>query len=219
MKSLRFLAAGSVAFALATASVRADDLADLKAKLAQGVAGVTSVRMVMTTPAGPGTMTVVFPTAGQPRGLRAKIAMTGPQIAMSMYIVDGYMYQSINGSRWEKRPLPNVADAVHLGPAFDTGGTLTPLPDRVEDGTTYGAFSESPPAAFGASPALTFTCTYDKTTGRVHQCSSQLLSMTYTGYNDPANVVDLPASTADAIELPAIPLQPPGAAPQPVGSP
>ncbi len=176
------------------------------------------MRIVMTLAGSTATM-VVRPTGTDHRTFAVHMQMHGPTVAMEMFVVDGFMYQSINGSRWERRPLPDPRSAVHLGPAFGDPGTVTPLPDRVENGLTYGAFTESPPASVPSSGLMTFTCTYDKSNGWLHACESPLGTMTYGGYNDPGNVVELPAAAKDAIDLPAIPLLPPGTAPQPLGTP
>jgi hypothetical protein len=197
-------------------AARADDAADLKAKLAAGLRGTTSLRVVMTLPSGTATMIVRLGSGPSHRGMAVKVQMNGIAAAqtLDMYIVDGYMYQSINGSRWERRPLPDPTQAVHLGPAFGEPGQIVPQPDRVVDGVTYGAFTESP-AVVPASPLTTFECTYDKATGRLHVCESALGTMTYSGYNDPANVVELPTAAKTAIDLPAIPPIPPEPAPMP----
>ena len=217
MTSLRSFVAGALLAVLVPLSARADDAAGLRQKLVAGLAGVSSMRIVMTLPGGTASA-VVRPAGTDHRTFSVHMQMRGPTMAMELYVVDGYMYQSINGSRWERRPLPDPMSAVHLGPAFGDPGNVTPLPDRVEDGVSYGAFSESPPAALSSSGLMTFTCTYDKSSGRLHACDSPLGTMTYGGYNDPANVVELPAAAKDAIDLPAIPLVPPGMTPQPLGT-
>jgi len=204
MTSLRSFIAGALLAVLVPVAAWADDAAALRQKLVAGLSGVSSMRIVMTLAGSTATM-VVRPTGTDHRTFAVHMQMHGPTLAMEMFIVDGFMYQSINGSRWERRPLPDPRSAVHLGPAFGDPGTVTPLPDRVEDGVTYGAFTESPPASV-PSGLMTFTCTYEKSSGRLHSCESPLGTMTYGGYNDPGN-------------LPAIPLFPPGTAPQPLGTP
>ena len=39
------------------------------------------------------------------------------------------------------------------------------------------------------------TCTYDKTTYRINDCSNEGMTLTFSRYDDPANAVTLPATS------------------------
>jgi hypothetical protein len=87
-------------------------------------------------------------------------------------------------------------------------------PDLVENGSTLGVFSlHSKPNPDGSHfLAMTVTCTYDKTTYLLHTCTRVVPDVamqqvsTYGKWNDPSNVVVLPAN---------LPSPPPGPPPTP----
>jgi hypothetical protein len=64
------------------------------------------------------------------------------------------------------------------------------LPDTTVNGTTYGQFATS---SAGPQHDQHLTCTYDKATYRIARCASPTLTIAFDRYDDPANVVTVPA--------------------------
>jgi len=63
------------------------------------------------------------------------------------------------------------------------------LPDKTVGAKTWGQFATS---SGGPEKDQQLTCTYDKTTFRIWQCSNPGLMMSFSRYDDPANVVVVP---------------------------
>ncbi len=60
------------------------------------------------------------------------------------------------------------------------------LPDQTQDGKPVGTFG------YTFKNGTSETCNYDKKTYRVTRCKSDELTLLYSGYNDPGNVVANP---------------------------
>ncbi len=63
------------------------------------------------------------------------------------------------------------------------------LPDKTAGGKTWGQFTTS---SGGPEKDQQLTCTYDKTSFRIGQCSNPGLMMSFSRYDDPSNVVIVP---------------------------
>jgi hypothetical protein len=200
-------------------AARADDAADLTAKTTAALAAVASFQM--------GTqMTVDGPSGKMPMSMSMTIVrpdhfktdlLTGP-MALSTYSVgDGFSYMHIGSGPWQKIAVPaaQVASMVAQYQAMAKAGTLQILPDSVEDGVPVGMYQSTVQApAMALTPVgppktttMTITCSYDKQTYLTKKCndSAGQYVITFSHYNDPANVVELPpeAKSATLLTLPA----------------
>jgi len=128
------------------------------------------------------------------------------------------MYYREPGSEWKAAPVPPISrvrrNRLYMG-AADT--LLQPLPDRNEAGATVGAF-RAEAAGNGQRPG-SMDCTYDKATFRPRACTVVLqgspaqIHVAYSGWDDPANVVEPPPG----VPPPPPPTPPPS--PSPSASP
>ena len=96
---------------------------------------------------------------------------------------------------------------VRPPPPIPTMLRLEPLPDRAENGVTYGAFG-SLAMGNGGVPG-TMECTYDKATYLPHACTVLLqtlpvpLHVTYDKWNDPSNTIEPPPGIAPPTPRPS----------------
>lgn len=161
------------------------------AKLIAAMSKVTSFRMQFNTATGVGgTITVIVPT----RRTKSVVAM-GSMMNESV-IADGRMYTRMNGGDWRVTDVPGAAGMAGAAvKAMSDPSKVRVLPDRVENGTTVGVYELTPPAPPNAPAGYvptTISCTYDKTTYLPRTCTYHNLTQTFEGFNDPANVVDVP---------------------------
>lgn len=159
------------------------------AKIVAAIAKTTSYRIQLSSTTGmAGTITVVTPT----KRTKAMMAM-GPMMT-EMVSADGRMYMRLNGADWRTVDAPggSFSDAALKSLADPSKYRI--LPDRVENGTTVGVYEMMPtlPPGAPAGAQTPLTCTYDKTTYLPRNCTYQNLTQTFEGWNDPANVVDVP---------------------------
>ncbi len=166
-------------------------------KITAAMAKVTSFRIQLSSTNGMGgTITVLVPA----KRTKAVIAM-GPMMS-EMVSADGKMYARMNGADWRVVDAPqggNFADAALK--SMNDPSKFRILPDRVENGTTVGVYEMTPPPPPGASASTQMpplTCTYDKTTYLPRTCTFQTMTQTFEGWNDPANVVDVPVMASPA---------------------
>ena len=166
-------------------------------KIAAAMSKVNSFRMQISSATGmAGTIVVSIP---QKRS-KATIAM-GPMIS-DVVMADGRMYGRINGADWHVSDVPQGAGFgdTALKEMVDPA-SIRVLPDRVENGTTVGVYEMTPTLPPGAPPSAgtgPVTCTYDKTTYLPRTCRFQTMTQTFEGWNDPANVIDVPVVASPA---------------------
>ena len=67
------------------------------------------------------------------------------------------------------------------------------LPDTVAGGKTWGHFMTT---SAGPQKDQHLACTYDKKTYRINDCTNEGLTVTFSRYDDPANVVTIPTNLA-----------------------
>jgi len=92
-----------------------------------------------------------------------------------------------------------LTDAVHM----------TVGPDVTEDGVTYGELLVVTDAGMlpgTTTPSMNLTCRYEKKTFLMHDCKTDIFTERFTGYDDPANVIVLPADAAAAVDGGPVPL-------------
>jgi hypothetical protein len=224
---IRVRAALVLALALPAAAA-ADDRVAVTAKIAAAATGISSFVVDSTVN---GTTGVTSQTTFV-RPKMVKSVTTLGTMTVESYIVDDtvYVHWAIMG--WQKMSLGQAQSspaALNIAENIKSS-KVKYLPDRQEDGTTVGAYTiEVPqplaastlPAPGTASPApaaaLTLTCTYDKSTYLARTCANDMMTLKYSKYNDPGNVVDLPPEAKNATPL-ILPASGPGA-PDSTGAP
>ncbi len=167
------------------APARADDLATVRAKVAGAMQSAKS--FVVTTAISTGykvTMTFVAPdrfhSTAAYNGVNADVVLVGP-----------VAYVGAAGQPYRKTDAPPevIAAQAHLRdvPVDEL------LPDKIAGGKTWGQFSTT---SSGPQKDQRLTCTYDKKTYRISDCSNEGLTLTFSRYDDPANAVAIPANVA-----------------------
>ena len=161
-------------------------------KLVSAMSKVQSFRVQMSAPSGiAGTITVVMLPAR-----RTKLVLAIGSMLNEVVAADGRMYTRMNGGDWTVAALPAAGLMTESAmKAMADPAQLRMLPDRVENGTTVGVYQATPvfPPGMAASANPTpLTCTYDKTTYLPRTCTYQTMTQTFEGWNDPANVVEVP---------------------------
>ncbi len=169
------------------------------AALSAAMEKVTSFRLIVTTPTGMvNTMTYVGPKQ------RMKMLMTMGPMVVEGVTADGLTYVRVNGGEWRRQEMPAGGESgtpLSLIKRIANAQSIRPLPDRTENGIVVGVYEVAAPAMPGASPSAPLqplTCTYDKTSSLPRACENAMLTMKYEGWNDPANVVDVPVIASPA---------------------
>jgi hypothetical protein len=170
-------------------------------KLVAAMSKVRSFRVQLSSATGmAGTITIVMLPAK-----RTKAAIAMGTMMNEMVAADGRMYTRMNGGDWHVSDMPaggGMTDSALK--ALTDPSRFRVLADRVENGATVGVYEVTPPLPPGAPAGVTvppLSCTYDKMTYLPRTCEIQGFMQTFEGWNDPANVVDLPvvASPAPAV--------------------
>jgi hypothetical protein len=163
-------------------------------KIVSALSKVQSFRAQMSSPSGvAGTITFVMLPARRTKAVVAFGSMLNEMVA-----ADGQMYTRTNGGDWTVAALPANGGGLTPDAAMKSMTDATRfrmLPDRVENGTTVGAYEMSisvPPGAPAGTVLPPLSCTYDKTTYLPRTCTIQTMTQTFEGWNDPANVVEIP---------------------------
>jgi|GEM_PF-3421306 hypothetical protein len=174
---LALLAAGS-------AAARADDRATVRSKVSAAMRAAKSY-MVTTTASTGFSVTTTFAApdryhstltySGQVRD----VVLIGPVA----YISDGAAYRRTDAP-------PEVVEAQTQLREIPVDSVL---PDKTASGRTWGQFTTT---SAGPQKDQHLTCTYDKKTYRINDCSNEGLTLTFSHYDDPANVVTIPANLA-----------------------
>ena len=226
----RFLAGFALATALAgTAS--ADDLPAVTAQIRSASAALSSFVIEMSIAGTTGVSSRI--TYVRPQ--RMKDVVTLGTMSVESYFIDGtvYIHTPMNG--WQKISADSAhtaAQSMNIADALKSA-KVRYLPDRRENGVTVGVFqvdSKLPsmtstlpgihPANAPTAAPQTTTCTFDKATHLLRTCSSSLVTMTYSNFNDPANVVELPPEAKNAVPLViSTPAMTPANAPPATGEP
>jgi hypothetical protein len=184
--------------AVCAGNAGADDGTGLRTSVLTALAATTSFVLDLANPQGIYGTAVVQTQLG-----RTKVQGSAGTHSLVLYALDGYEYQQIDGSAWQRRKLPAM-NALVIAP-LSASATLTPKADeRDPSGVVYGAFgavTSLPVPGIGTIPNVSMDCTYDKSTMLLHVCTSQYATLTFHNYNDPKNVVELPADAKNATEL------------------
>lgn len=209
--------AAALALGGPVAAGAADDAVAVQAAMKTAQHNVQSFRLDLSSPAAGMTGTGIVTNA--PKRMHLQVA-SGPMV-IEMYLADGYLYQRIGSSAWQKRSVPDGKALLDISAMFNEKVHAELAPDLVDAGATYGAIvlevdTATIPGAPSVGP-MKLTCAYDKTTYLVHTCTNQFFSEKLYDYNDPSNAVTLPPALATAVD--AGPLFPPPASPAPAAAP
>ncbi len=203
MNVARLTAIAAACFALSSPAY-ADDASSISTKIAAAAKAINSFVIVMqfngTTGVG-GTITVVRPMA-------FKSEMNMGRMTMETYFVGNTVYINSPAVGWQK----TTVDLQHRPQqALDIANMMkqahsTALADRQENGVTVGVIKIDTPTPATATPmiqqaASNLVCTYDKKSYLMRTCTNGMMTMKYTKYNDPANVVVLPDEAKNAVPL------------------
>jgi hypothetical protein len=176
---LALLAAGPVA-------ARADDLATVRVKVSSAMRAAKS--FVVTTTAATGfsvTMTFAAPDRYHStlayNGQGRDVVLVGPVA----YVSDGGPYRKTDAP-------PEVVAAESQLREVPVDQVL---PDKSASGRTWGQFATT---SAGPQKDQHLTCTYDKKTYRIVDCSNEGMTLTFSHYDDPANIVTIPTNLATA---------------------
>jgi hypothetical protein len=167
------------------AAAAADDVSAVQAKVSAALKSAKSFVATTTVAADGLAQTTVYI---QPDRIRTDIAVGGS--TLERIAIGGFEYSSRNGAPFERTAItPESAAALKK----ITAVTVTKvLPDVTVDGTTYGAYETTLPGGAGSDPTH-LTCTYEKKSARLVRCENATITETFSGYDDPKNVVDAPA--------------------------
>jgi hypothetical protein len=168
--------------AAAPVAARADDLTTVRSKI--GAAMQSAKSFVVTTTASTGfTVTMTFAAPDRYHsslvynGASRDVVLVGPVA----YISDGQAYRKTDAP-----PQVLAAQAQLRDVPVDQV-----LPDKTAGGKTWGQFATT---SAGPEKDQHLVCTYDKKTYRINDCSNEGLSMTFSRYDDPQNVVTIPTN-------------------------
>ena len=106
-------------------------------------------------------------------------------------IIIGRDYWTYANGHWQKSGTASNSLDVDIAGLLRTAKTdpkaaFVPQPDATQDGKRVGTF------LYTFKNGTEETCNYDKSTYRVTRCKANELTLLYSGYNDPSNVVAQP---------------------------
>ena len=163
---------------------RADELTTVRAKI--GAAMLAAKSFVVTTKASTGytvIMTFVAPD-------RYHSALTYSGGNLDIVLVGPIAYVSDDGRRtYRKSDAP--AEVLASRDRLRDVPVDQLLPDKTVAGKTWGRFAAT---SSGPQKDQLLTCSFDKTTYRLNDCTNEGLSLTFSRYDDPTNAVTIPAN-------------------------
>lgn len=182
---VRLAVLGSFAFlgcSLAAAAA-ADDLPALRAKVPAAMQAAKSFAAAASSPSGFTVNTIYV----APDRFHSVLHFNGA--TYDVVLLGRSAFLSSNGKPYTSVPTPPAVLEVQqqlIAMPIDAVAA-----DTVVDGVSYGQF-ETTQAGPGRDQHL--TCAYDKQTYRLVRCAGTSLSVTFSRYDDPANVVTAPAA-------------------------
>jgi hypothetical protein len=169
--------------AAAPAAARADDdLAAVRSKVGAAMSAAKS--FVVTTTASTGfTVTMTFVA---PDRYHSTLAYNG---TTDVVLVGPVAYISSGGGAYRKTDAPPEVIAAQA--QLRDVPVDSVLPDKTAGGKTWGRFTTT---SAGPQKDQRLTCTYDKKTYRINDCANEGLTLAFSRYDDPANVVTVPTN-------------------------
>ena len=178
--------------AAATLPAQAQDVAALRAKVASAMSGAKSF-VVTTTAASGFSVTVTFVA---PDRYHSALVYSGS--SRDVVLIGSTAYISADGGQsYRKTDAPT--DVISAQAQLRDVPVDQVLPDRTVNGKTWGQFATS---TAGPQKDQHLTCTFDKKTYRINDCSNEGLQLTFSRYDDPANAVTVPSNIATPVPLP-----------------
>lgn len=174
-----------LALLAAPAAARAEDAATVRGKIAAAMQSAKSY--VITTTASTGfTVTTTF---AAPDRFHSSLAYGATK--RDVVLIGQVAYVSDNGRPYRKIDAPPgiVASQSQLRdvPVDQV------LADTTAGGKTWGRFVTT---SAGPQKDQRLTCSFDKRTYRINDCSNEGMTLTFSRYDDPLNVVTVPANVA-----------------------
>jgi len=182
MKWFARLAALGTFVLCATSAARADASSDLQGEIEHALRAVKSFAATSVVPQAGTTIKLVFVA---PNRLRTDV--TDGTNSTSAITIGEVSYASKNGSPYQK-----FASAAEQRDLLESARAVTVTaiqPDIVANSITYGAYETI--VGEGAS-AFTLACTYDKKTYLPAVCTGSRVVQTFSDYNSPKNIIELP---------------------------
>ena len=168
--------------AAAPAAARADDLTTVRTKV--GAAMTAAKSFVVTTTAATGfTVTMTFVA---PDRYHSSLAYNGKT---DVVLVGPIAYVSSDGRTYRKTDAPPEVIAAQA--QLRDVPVDNVLPDKTAGGKTWGQFTTT---SAGPQKDQHLICTYDKKTYRIAECANEGLTLAFSRYDDPANVVTVPSN-------------------------
>jgi hypothetical protein len=165
----------------------ADDTATVRAKV--GAAMQAAKSFVVTTTAATGfTVTMTF---AAPDRYHSVLDYGGT--SRDVVLVGPVAYISSDGRTYRKTDAP--PEVVAAQAQLREVPVDRVLPDKTVGGKTWGQFATT---SAGPQKDQRLVCSYDKKTYRVSDCSNEGLTLTFSRYDDPANVVNVPTNITPA---------------------
>ncbi|HTD34493.1 MAG TPA: hypothetical protein VK665_12570, partial [Candidatus Elarobacter sp.] len=164
-------------------AARADDAAAVRGKIAAAMQAAKSY--VITTTASTGfTVTTTFVA---PDRFHSSLAYGGT--TRDVVLVGPVAYVSDGGRAYQKMDAPPAVIAAQS--QLRAVPVDQVLSDKTVAGKTWGRFTTT---AAGPEKDQRLTCTFDKATYRINDCSNEGMTLTFSRYDDPQNVVTIPAA-------------------------
>jgi hypothetical protein len=166
----------------------AQDLATVRARVQGAMQGAKS--FVVATSATTGftvTMTFVAPD-------RYHSALVYGGTSRDVVLVGPVAYVSADRKTYRKVDAP--PDVIAAQAQLRAVPVDEVLPDKMAGGVAYGQFATT---SAGPQKDQRLICSYDKKTYRLTECSNEGLMLTFSRYDDPANVVVIPTNLAPAV--------------------
>jgi hypothetical protein len=190
----RHAAVLAIVAALAGTSLpaRADDLATVRDKVAAAMTAAKSFVFTMS-PASGISVTTTFVA---PDRYHAVLAFSGS--SRDVVVIGTVAYVSADGAPYRKLDTP--PDVLATQAQLRNVPVDQVLPDKPSNGVTYGQFATS---SAGPQKDQHFTCTYDKKTSRIVACENEGLTLSFSRFDDPANIVTIPTRLATPAPAPS----------------
>ena len=176
-----------LALLAAPSAAHAEDAATVRGKIAAAMQSAKSY--VITTSATTGfTVTTTF---AAPDRFHSSLAYGATK--RDVVLIGQVAYVSDDGRPYQKIDAP--PDIVAAQSQLRAVPVDQVLPDTSAGGKSWGRFVTT---SAGPQKDQRLTCTFDKRTYRINDCSNEGMTLTFSRYDDPANVVSIPAATSPA---------------------
>ncbi|HEX3463376.1 MAG TPA: hypothetical protein VHS78_04935 [Candidatus Elarobacter sp.] len=172
-----------LALLAAASAAHAEDAGTVRGKIAAAMHAARSY--VITTTASTGfTVTTTFAAPD-----RFHSSLTYGGTTRDVVLIGPVAYVSDDGRAYQKKPAPPEVLAAQS--QLNDVPVERVLSDSTVAGRTWGRFTTT---SAGPQKDQRLTCTFDKQTYRIERCSNEGMTLTFSRYDDPQNVVAVPAN-------------------------